>query len=258
MAMPMLEYELEDEWEGDREFELEGGNPPRPRRRRGFFRGLFRGIGRALSSVARVAAPIVGTVVGGPLGGALGRVAARALREGEDEFEFEGDGQYESEYEWEGVFESTPMSAQQAQAEYMAAVAAQAQTEAEAEAMIGAATLGAISARDRAALRDVLPHLVRGTAILTRVLRRRRLTRPGVRTVPTIVRRTTTILSRQAATGQPVSRRTAAQVMASQTRRVLGSPRTSTATIQHNIRVCRSVAPSSVQASRPRRRPIAA
>ena len=69
----------------------------------------------------------------------------------------------------------------------MAAVPHSAQTEAEAEAMIGAASIAAICPRDRAALRRVLPHMVRGAAVLTRILRRRRITRPAVRTVPTIV-----------------------------------------------------------------------
>lgn len=276
MATPMTEYEMEalpelegewegefegeDEWEGEGEWEgeFEGPPRPRPRRRRGFFGRLFRGIGGALRGIARIAAPIVGTVVGGPLGGALGRVASQALREGEYEYEgeyeweFEGEGEYEDE----GEFEAAPLTAQQAQAEYMAAVAAQAQTEAEAEAMIGAATLGVLSARDRATLRRVLPHMVRGTAILTRLLRRRRITRPGVRTLPTIVRRSATILSRQAASGRPVTRRATAQVMASQTRQVLGRPRTSTAAIRRNVQTCRSVARTGGQPLRSRPRPM--
>jgi len=41
--------------------------------------------------------------------------------------------------------------------------------------------------------------LTRGAAILTRILRRRRATRVGVRAVPTIMRRTVKSLKRQAA-----------------------------------------------------------
>jgi hypothetical protein len=107
----------------------------------------------------------------------------------------------------------------------------------------------------------VLPHLVRGTAVLTRILRRRRITRPAVRTVPTIVRRTAQTLARRAAAGQPVTRRTAARVMATQTRRVIGSPRTCATALQRNVRAAQTVArtaqrPQRPQGQRPRQRPI--
>jgi len=101
---------------------------------------------------------------------------------------------------------------------------------------LGAATIGALSPADRAALRAILPHMVRGTAILTRLLRRRRATRPAVRAVPTIVRGTAQQLRRRAAAGQPVTRRTAARVMAAQTRRTLANPRLCTAAVRRNVR----------------------
>jgi len=102
--------------------------------------------------------------------------------------------------------------------------------------MIGASTSVLLSRADRRALRRVLPHMVRGTAILTRILRRRRLA-PAVRVVPTIVQRAATTLTRQAAsTGRPVTPRAAARAMATQTRRVLSSPRTCVHAIQGNIR----------------------
>jgi hypothetical protein len=121
-------------------------------------------------------------------------------------------------------------------AEMMAEVAAGAQSEAEAEAMIGAATVTALSARDRAALRSLLPHLVRGVAVLTRVLRRRRITRPAVRTVPVIMRQTVRTLRQRAASGLPVTRRVAGQVMGQQTRRILSNPRLCGVIIQRNLR----------------------
>src|SRR5436305_4885405 len=135
--------------------------------------------------------------------GMLGRVASSALGEGELEMELEGET--EGELEYEGEAEAAPTQTQ-ALAELMAAVASQARTEAEAEALAGAATVNAISPADRAALRVVLPHLVRGTAILTRILRQRRITRPAVRAVPTIARRTASVLARRAAAGPPVTR----------------------------------------------------
>ncbi|GIK43705.1 MAG: hypothetical protein BroJett011_75380 [Chloroflexota bacterium] len=249
------ESELEDELGEWGEFEDESEEEE-------FFRRIRRGIGRfvrraapLLRRVARVAAPMVGTAVGGFLGGPLGarvgsmagRLAQRGL--GEDEFEYEeevGLGsalEDEGEEEWEAEMEAeAPLTHQEALAEYMAAVASRAQTEEEAEAMAGAATTASLSRADRATLRQMLPHLVRGTAILTRLLRRRAATRPAVRTVPTIVRRTTQVLASRAATGQPVTRRTAARVMANQTRRVLSSPRTCAAAIQRNVRTSRTMA----------------
>jgi hypothetical protein len=276
--------EYEEEYESEEEAEE-------------FFRriaGLVRRAAPVLRRVARVAAPIVGTAVGGPLGGILGRVATSALGEGEYEFEGEFEGEYEGELEeeyegeeegeeflgtiargiggllggqgeyeeeYEGEEEAAPVSQTEAMGELMAAVASQARTEAEAEAMAGAATLAVISPRDRAALRRILPHLVRGSAILTRILRRRRITRPAVRAVPTIVRRTSRTLVRRAAAGQPVTRRAAARVMATQTRRVLSSPRTCTRAIVRNQRATRVAARPRPAAARPRpaaarRRPV--
>src|SRR5262245_66415899 len=127
-------------------------------------------------------------------------------------------------------------------AELMASVAARTQSEAEAEAMIGAATSASLSRADRASLRRMLPHLVRGTAVLTRILRRRRITRPAVRAVPTVVRRAATTLARRAAAGQPVTPRAAARAMATQTRRVLGRPRTRAQAITRNARATAAAA----------------
>jgi hypothetical protein len=161
-----------------------------------------------------------------------------------------GQGEFEEEYELEE--EAAPPSQSQAVGELMAAVASQARTEAEAEAMIGAATVTVISPRDRAILRRVLPHMVRGAAVLTRILRRRRVTRPVVRAVPTIVRSTGRTLVRQAAAGRPVTRRAAARVMATQTRRVLTSPPACTRAIVRNQRAARVAArPRPAAARRP-------
>jgi hypothetical protein len=121
-------------------------------------------------------------------------------------------------------------------AEMMAAVAAGANSEAEAEAMMGAATVTVLSARDRAQLRSLLPHMVRASCVLTRLLRRDRRARPALRTVPYIVQRTARDLSRRTAAGRPVNRRVAARVMSRQTRGVLGSPRHTAAAMRRNVR----------------------
>lgn len=247
------EGDLEAEWaaEGELEFELEDGEE--------FFGGLRR-IGRGLLSVAKqvpwraiakTVAPMVGTAVGGPLGGALGK-AASSLLEGEygEYGEFEDELEEEGEYE-EEFFASLPVNPS---AELMAAVASQARTDAEAEAMTGAATLLSISAADRRELRRVLPYMVRGTAVLTRVLRSRRDTRPAVRVVPEIVRRSSTTLARRGAAGQPVTRKAAARVMATQTRRVLGNPRTCVRAIQTNARAAQTARRTSPAPARARMR----
>ena len=121
-------------------------------------------------------------------------------------------------------------------AEMMAALAAGASSEAEAEAMIGAATVTTLSARDRAELRRLLPHLVRASCVLTRILRRNRRTRPVVAAVPTIIQRTARDLTRRASAGRPVNRRVAARSISRQTRGVLGSPRRTAAALQRNAR----------------------
>jgi hypothetical protein len=131
------------------------------------------------------------------------------------------------------------LSHNEALAEMMAEAASQEMHEGEAEAMAGAATVTVISPADRRALRRILPYLVRGTAILTRILRKRRITRPAVRAVPTIMRRTVKSLKRQAAKGIPITRKHAARAAAKQIRRVLGSPKACKAAIVRNVKVSR-------------------
>jgi hypothetical protein len=127
----------------------------------------------------------------------------------------------------------------EALAEIMAEAAAHEQHEAQAEAMIGAAVVTVLSPRDRRALRALLPHLVRGAAVLTRILRRSRATRPAVRAVPTIMRRTVANLKRQAAAGRPVTRRAAARAATTEVRRVLANPTACAAAIRQNVRAAR-------------------
>jgi hypothetical protein len=245
------EGEFEDEWEGEDEsedFDLGGvisgllGEGEFEDESEEFFGSIARFVRKnapLLKQVAKVAAPMVGTAFGGPLGGALGSMAARALGEGEFEDELELEGEYEDEYELEGEFEdeaSHAMTEAEALAEMMAAVASRAQSDAEAEAMIGAATITVLSARDRAELRRLLPYMVRASCVLARILRRQQGSRPALRAVPSIVKRTARDLHRRSASGRPVSRRTAARVMSRQTRGVLGSPRQTAAALRRNVR----------------------
>jgi hypothetical protein len=126
-----------------------------------------------LKNIAKIAAPMVGTAIGGPLGGMLGKAATMALGEGElHELEQELEMQeYEHpEASHEEAHEIAQHDMHEAFAEMLAEAAAHEQNEAEAEAMMGAAVVSVLTPADRVALRRVLPHLVRGAAILTRVL----------------------------------------------------------------------------------------
>lgn len=196
-----------------------------------------------LKSVAKVAAPIVGGAVLGPAGAALGKAAGSAL--GEGEFEDEDEGELEGEAEMVHEIGTHPLSYNEAMAEMMADAAARESQEGEAEALAGAAAVTVISPRDRRALRRSLPHLVRATAVLTRILRKRRRSRIGVKTVPTIMRRTVRSLKRQAKKGLPISRARVARATAKQVRRVLGSPKAAATAIVRNTKVTRRFGRSS-------------
>jgi hypothetical protein len=220
--------ESEDELEAEDEFEDETEQFS--------FGSFFKKALPILKKVAKVAAPIVGSAIGGPIGGKLGSLAAGAL---EGEYEDELEGEFEDEAESEVVHEiaAHPLTSNEAFAEMMADAASKAATDGEAEAMAGAAVVTVISPRDRRALRRILPHLTRGLAILTRILRRRRSTRAGVRAVPTIMRRTVKSLKRQAAKGMKITRKRAGRTAAKQIRRVLGNPKAAATAIRRNARV---------------------
>jgi hypothetical protein len=241
------EFELEGESELESEFEFEHEHGEQ------FLGGLGKLFKKALpilKSVAKVAAPIVGTAIGGPFGTALGGMASSLLKEQE----FEGEGESEGEFEFETESESESevaheiaaheMTMHEALGEMMAEAAAQEASGGQAEGMVGAAVVTVLSPRDRKALRKLLPHLVAGACVLARILRRRRETRPFVRTVPTIMRRTVRSLKRDAAAGKPITRRTAARAASRQVRRVLASPRATRAAMSRNMRASRAVGSS--------------
>ena len=238
-----FELESESELESEFEFEHEQGEA--------FLGGLGKLFKKALpilKSVARVAAPIVGTAIGGPFGTALGGVASSLLKEQEFESESEGEFEFESESESESEvaheIAAHELTMHEALGEMMAEAAAQEASGGQAEGMVGAAVVTVLSPRDRKALRKLLPHLVAGACVLARILRRRRETRPFVRTVPTIMRRTVRSLKRDAAAGKPITRRTAARAASRQVRRVLANPRAAHAAMSRNMRASRAVGSS--------------
>jgi hypothetical protein len=69
------------------------------------------------------------------------------------------------------------------------------------------------------------PRMIRGLTRAGRLLRRNRRTRPLVRVLPTVARRTVADLGRRAQRGQPVTPQAATAALARQTQAVLGNPR---------------------------------
>lgn len=233
----MYEYELEAlaelEEESEGEFELEGEYESEEFLRRvgALVRRLpLRRVGLA---AARSALGGLGQV-GGAIGGAPGSAGA-ALGTGigsgvgayltgllpQSEFEFEG------EWELEGEVNPLRRVYPDALMEHMAHAAAESESEAEAEAFIGALIPMAarLIPRVAPAIMRAAPQLVRGVANVTRTLRRNPATRPLVRAVPTIVRRTAASIAQQASQGRRVTPQTAVRTLARQTASVLGNPR---------------------------------
>lgn len=261
----------EDEWAGESD-ELaayESSDEAEP-----FFKGikrLSRGIFRnpLFRAVRRIAPRLVATAVGGAFGPAgamltnkLSAVAARAFQEqaGPGAFEEEIPEMHEfaghesaDELGFESSDESSAelatefdreLAAHEAQAEVMAHFAAQAESEPEAQAFIGGAVTMTLSARDRRALRRLVPALLRGATVLSRVLRMRRATRPALALLPTLMRRTVRNLQASARAGRPLTQARAAQAMATQTRRLFANPTRCAAALRRNQQYARPVARS--------------
>jgi hypothetical protein len=209
---PELELEGEAEYEGELEAEYEGEEESEE-----FF--------RRLASLA--ASPVLRRV---------GQTAARSALRGvggwlglDGELEMEGEWETEYEGEEEGEWEANPIRRVYPDAlmEHLGHAATEAESEAEAEAFVGALIPLAtrLIPRVAPAVLRAAPQLIRGVARVTRTLRRNPSTRPLVRTVPTIVRRTAATLARRVARGRPVTPQVAVRTLAGQTARVLSNPR---------------------------------
>jgi hypothetical protein len=231
---PEFELEGEAEYEGEEESEE-------------FFRRLASQAARAVPSpalrqVGQAAAQSALRGVGG-----LGLDGEVEL-EGEWETEFEG----EEEAEWEAnpirrIYPDALM-------EHLGHAASQTESEAEAEAFVGALIplAARVIPRVAPAVMRAAPQLIRGVARVTRTLRRNPATRPLVRTVPTIVRRTAATLARRVARGRPVTPQVAVRTLAGQTARVLSNPRQC---VQVYRRSCALDRRYHAVARRPSRRP---
>jgi hypothetical protein len=242
-ALPELEEEYEGEWESELEGEWESEYEGEWESEEFFGRlaGLAR---RAIQSptLRRVGLAAARTALGGlgDIGGAIGgapgtRGSAVGRRLGTQAAGLLGgllpQSEFEEEFEWEMEGELNPIRRVYPDAlmEHLAHRATAAESEAEAEAFIGALVPLAARLLPRVAptIMRAAPGLIRGVAGVTRTLRRSPTTRPLVRTIPTIVRRTAANIAQQTARGQPVTPQTAVRTLARQTAQVLTSPQQS-------------------------------
>jgi hypothetical protein len=120
-----------------------------------------------------------------------------------------------------GLPVSGRLARHQALAEALAGFASRATSAEEADTLVGAAIVVALSDEPRS-IQRLTPHLVRDSATLTRRLRRRRVTRPAIRALPTIVRRTVHALKNDLSSSPAA--RLAHRRLAEEICRVLGHP----------------------------------
>ena len=211
--MSALEYELE--WETEAEGE--------------------EFIGRLAGMAARTVTPQLLRRVGGAAARSAITSGMRTLGLAEMEAEWEG------EYEDEAFSNPVRRVYPDAMMEHFAHAAADAETEEEAEAFIGALIPLAARLLPRVApmVMRAAPGLVRAASGVVRTLRADPATRPLVRAVPTILRRTVADIGRQSAGGRAVTPQQAVQTLARQTGRILSNPAQCRHALQRNAAVDR-------------------
>ncbi|MEV6344851.1 hypothetical protein [Actinoplanes sp. NPDC051851] len=211
-----FESEYEDEYEAEDEAEEFFGR----------LRNVFKKAAPFLRKLAKTAGPLVATAIGGPAAGALARGITSQL---------EGEMEAEVEAEFEEMA-SAPLTGAQALGEYLAAQAASSESEAEAEALAGVAAYNALSARDRRDLEAMLPALLRGAAVVTRMLHGNRRTRQAVRLTPGIVDGAARTLLRRTAAGEPVTPAEVGTALGAATAQVLGGGPARTAVMRRHAK----------------------
>jgi hypothetical protein len=203
-----------------------------------FLGGVWKRVKKVAQKVAPIAkklAPIAGKIVGGAFGGPAGAMIGSKLGGIVSQLEaeeFEGEaGDTEDEIRATTVPGLTLAS--EALAEEFAAESAETESEAEAQSLAGGVTIHILSHAPMSVQR-VSPVLVRRSARLAQYLRRSPRTRPFLRTLPTINKRTAATLAQKAAKGKPITPRTAVRTMAMHTRQVIGSPQRAAAALVRN------------------------
>jgi hypothetical protein len=214
----------------------------------GFLKKAWSGIkkvGKTLAPIAKKLAPVAGKVIGGAFGGPAGAMIGGKLGsfvgnledeelafdgydgygDGEDESDSEDEMNAEDFMDFEGEDEDV--------AEYMADIAAKAPNSIDSGAMAGAITI-TIASKAPLQVKAVSPTLSSGAARLTKLMKNNPATKPLVKVVPSIAKKTVATLARKAAKGKPVTPAIAKRVMAKHTMRVLSSPRELTKAIAKN------------------------
>jgi hypothetical protein len=214
----------------------------------GFLKKAWSGIkkvGKTLAPIAKKLAPVAGKVIGGAFGGPAGAMIGGKLGsfvgnledeelafdgydgygDGEDESDSEDEMNAEDFMDFEGEDEDV--------AEYMADIASKAPNPRDSGAMAGAITI-TIASKAPLQVKAVSPTLSSGAARLTKLMKNNPATKPLVKVVPSIAKKTVATLARKAAKGKPVTPAIAKRVMAKHTMRVLSSPRELTKAIAKN------------------------
>jgi len=140
---------------------------------------------------------------------------------GQKEFESEWETEFETEFEteWEAPQTESPAAALERLGRAAAAAASEAELEAFAASM--APVAAALRPRIAPQIMRAAPALAGGLAGVARALGASNATRPYVRALPSVVRRTADELARRAAQGSPVTPRAAVESLARQTARTL-------------------------------------
>ena len=190
-------------------------------------------VNRGLPALGRWAGGQIGGTSNGATGASLGTRAASWLGGLLPQQEYEA--------EWEAEISPIRRIYPDAMMEHLGHAAAETHSEAEAEALAGAMVPLAARVVPQAApaLMRAAPGLVCGLAGVVRTLHRNPATRPLMRTVPAIVRRTAARIARQASSGVPVTPRAAVRTLAQQTLRLLGSPRQAAQAFRYSQRLDR-------------------
>jgi hypothetical protein len=149
--------------------------------------------------------------------------------------------EYELEFEWEGEISPVRKWYADAMLEHLGHAVAEAESEMEAEALVGAMIPLAARVVPGAArvLARSAPGLICGAVGAARKLRQTPATRPLVRLIPAIVRRTAASLVQQAGHGMPVKPQQAVRTLARQTAQVLSSPQQAAQAFRHSQRLDR-------------------
>ena len=223
-------------------FDFEGGEADEFGFLKKAWRGIKKGV-KKLTPIAKHIAPLAGKVIGGAFGGPAGAMVGSKLGsfvgsledelyEGYDEFDGydeEGDSADEMDAEDFVSFEGDDED----MAEYMADVASKAPSSTDSQAMAGAITT-TIASKAPIQVKQVAPTMASAAGRLTKLVTKSPKTKPLVKVVPAIAKKTVATLAKKTAKGKKVTPTTAKRVMAKHAVRVLGNPRELTKALVKN------------------------